>query len=168
MSEKTLIINSEKAHQKIERIAYEILENNLDEKEIILIGISIRGYKVAEKIFSKLKSITDQSISLQEITLDKEDVFNTSAIKFSGQIEDLNGKAVVVIDDVLNSGLTLMYAVRHLLSARIRKMSTAVLVDRKHRNYPIRADYAGLTLSTTLQEHIAVEFSGEEINVFLD
>lgn len=167
MSEKTLIIDSKKIHQKIERIAYEIIENNFDETELILIGISKRGYLFAEMLYAKVKRIAKQNVSLESISLNKDDVFDEEAIKYSGELANLDGKTVIVIDDVLNSGVTLMYAVRHLLGAKIKKMNTAVLVDRRHRNYPIRADFAGMTLSTTLQEHIAVEFSENEVNVFL-
>lgn len=167
MANKTLIIGNEKVKQKIERIAYQIVENNFDESELVLIGIAKRGYLFAEMVFDKVKAIGKQSVSLESIELNKDDVFDTSAIKFSGDLANLEGKTVIVIDDVLNSGVTLMYAVRYLLGAKIKKMNTAVLVDRRHRNYPIRADFAGLTLSTTLQEHIAVEFRNDEVNVYL-
>ncbi|MCB9196488.1 MAG: phosphoribosyltransferase [Flavobacteriales bacterium] len=168
MGNRTLIINNEKVHQKIERIAYEILENFYEEKEIILIGISSRGYKIAEMVFAKLQQIAKQPVELLSISINKDDVYDENSIKLSKDLNTLNEKAVVVIDDVLNSGITLMYAVRYLLNARIKKMSTAVLVDRMHRNYPIRADFAGLTLSTTLQEHISVEFDELEVSVYLD
>ncbi len=167
MGEKTLIIGSEKVNQKIERIAYEIVENNFEEKELVLVGIARRGHLFAQMVFDKVQAIGKQSVTLESIELKKNDVFDASAIQYSGNLNDLDGKTVIVIDDVLNSGVTLMYAVRHLLGAKIKKMNTAVLVDRRHRNYPIRADFAGLTLSTTLQEHIAVEFDNDEVNVYL-
>ncbi|CAG5083391.1 phosphoribosyltransferase family protein [Parvicella tangerina] len=167
MAEKTLIIGNEKVHQKIERIAYEIVEHNFDEKELVLVGIAKRGYLFAELVFNEVKKIGKQDVSLESIALDKDNVFDANGINYSGELNALNGKTVIVIDDVLNSGVTLMYAVRHLLGAQIKKMNTAVLVDRRHRNFPIRADFAGLTLSTTLQEHIAVEFTNEEVNVYL-
>ena len=169
MNSKTLIINSQKVSQKIIRIAYEILEHNFDEQELVLIGIANRGYKVAEMIHKTIQDIAPEvKFSLQSITLDKDNVFDKEKIKFSGNLNELSGKTVIVIDDVLNSGKTLMYAVKYILNADIKKLNTAVLVDRRHRNFPIRADFAGLTLSTTIQEHIYVEFKGEEIEVYLD
>lgn len=167
MGEKTRIIGNEKAIQKIERIAYEIVENNFDESELILVGIAKRGHLFAQMVFEKVKAIGRQTVSLESIELNKDNVYDNSTIKYSGNLNDLDGKSVIVIDDVLNSGVTLMYAVRYLLGARIKKMNTAVMVDRRHRNFPIRADFAGLTLSTTLQEHISVEFTNDEVNVYL-
>lgn len=167
MAEKTLIIGNEQVNQKIERIAYEIVENNFDETELVLVGIAKRGYLFAEMIHGKVNAIGKQSVTLESIELNKDDVYDNSSINYSGSLGDLDGKTVIVIDDVLNSGVTLMYAVRHLLGAKIKKMNTAVLVDRRHRNYPIRADFAGMTLSTTLQEHIAVDFGNGEVNVYL-
>lgn len=167
MANKTLIIGNEKVNQKIERIAYQIVENNFDESELVLIGIANRGHLFAQMVFDKVKAIGKQSVSLESIELNKDDVFDMNSIKYSGDLANLEGKTVIVIDDVLNSGVTLMYAVRYLLGAKIKKMNTAVLVDRRHRNYPIRADFAGLTLSTTLQEHISVEFDNDQVNVYL-
>lgn len=167
MADKTLIIGNEKVIQKTERIAYEIVENNFDESELILVGIEKRGNLFAKMLFEKVKTIGKQMVILESIELNKDDVFDTNAIRYSGNLNDLEGKTVIVVDDVLNSGVTLMYAVRHLLGAKIKKMNTAVLVDRRHRSFPIRADFAGLTLSTTLQEHISVEFSNDEVNVYL-
>lgn len=167
MGQKTCIIGNEKAIQKIERIAYEIVENNFDESELIMVGIAKRGHLFAQMVFEKVKAIGKQSVSLESIELNKDNVYDDTTVKYSGNLADLDGKSVIVIDDVLNSGVTLMYAVRYLLGARIKKMNTAVMVDRRHRNFPIRADFAGLTLSTTLQEHISVEFTNDEVNVYL-
>lgn len=169
MGNKTLIINGEKSAQKIIRISYEILEHNFDEKELILVGIANRGYKVAEKVLEILKGIAPEvDFKLHSLALDKDDVYNLDKVEFSTNIEDLTGKTVIVIDDVLNSGRTLMYAVKYILGAQLKKLNTAVLVDRRHRSFPIRADFAGLTLSTTILEHIYVEFKGDEIEVYLD
>jgi pyrimidine operon attenuation protein/uracil phosphoribosyltransferase len=169
MSNKTLVINREKAAQKIIRISYEILEHNFDEKELILVGIANRGYKVAEKVLETLEKIAPEvKFTLHALKLDKDDVYDLNKIEFSSNIEDLSGKTVIIIDDVLNSGKTLMYAVKYILNAPLKKLNTVVLVDRRHRNFPIRADFAGLTLSTTILDHIYVEFKGDEIEVYLD
>lgn len=169
MSNKTLIINGEKTAQKIIRISYEILEHNFDEKELILVGIANRGYKVAEKILETLQKIApDTDFKLHSLALNKEDIYDFDKLAFSANIDDLSGKTVIVIDDVLNSGKTLMYAVKYILRAKVKKLNTAVLVDRRHRSFPIRADFAGLTLSTTILDHIYVEFKGDDIEVYLD
>lgn len=165
--EKTSILSSLQVKQILQRIAHQILENNYDEKEIILVGITNRGFAVAKKIQAILSAIAEANISLLEIKLDKDAPLQNS-IELSGDVALLNNKAVILIDDVLNSGKTLIYATRFLLEADVKAISTAVLVDRKHRRYPIKADYAGLTLSTTLQEHISVEFEDESVQVFLD
>jgi pyrimidine operon attenuation protein/uracil phosphoribosyltransferase len=169
MKQRTLILDSIKAEQKLNRIAYEILENNFEETEIVLVGIMNRGAVIAERISGILKSISTTKITLLTITL-PTDLYNGQVV-LSDSISSIENKSVVVIDDVLNSGRTLIYATTYLLSVPTKKIHTAVLVDRMHRLYPIRADFAGTSLSTTLKEHIAVEISGatnDKIEVYLE
>lgn len=164
---KTSILTSLQVEQITQRIAHQILENHYDEKEIVLVGIARKGYQVAKKINAVLSSISEDNITLLELKLHK-DLPLEHPIELSESIESLSGKPVILIDDVLNSGRTLIYATRYLLEANVKSISTVVLVDRMHRKFPIKADFAGLTLSTTLQEHIAVQFEGDEVNVFLE
>ena len=167
METKTQILSPLQVKQKIERIAHEIWENDFDEKEIVLVGIANRGYQVAEKISAVLKNISPFQVELLKIELHK-DLPLENDIVLSAPLDSLNGKTIVLIDDVLNSGRTLIYAARYLLTVPIKKLNTVVLVDRRHRKFPIKADFVGLTLSTTLKEHISVEFEKDSASVYLD
>jgi pyrimidine operon attenuation protein / uracil phosphoribosyltransferase len=155
---KTLILNSQQIGQKINRIAYEIYENNYDEKEIVIAGIAKNGFVLAGRIAEVLQGISKIKIQLIEISLDKEDPFN-SAVKIKLSDKELKNKVIILVDDVLNSGKTLIFGAKLFLNAPVKRLTTAVLVDRGHNRYPIKADVVGLSLSTTLQEHITVELN---------
>lgn len=157
-STKTLILNNEEISQKIDRMAYQILEDNYLEKEIIVVGMANNGYLFAEKIVKKLKKISsDLKITLIKLTIDKDNQLNNNAF-IDKPTDILNDKVIILVDDVLNSGKTLIYGVKYLLDFPVKRMSTAVLVDRNHKRYPIGTHYTGLALSTTLKNHISVEF----------
>ena len=164
---KTLILSALQVEQKIERIAHQILEKNYDEKEIVLIGIANRGYLIAEKINTALQHITEIKVTLHKLKIHKDKPLEND-VDFSTDLDFLNNKSIILIDDVLNSGRTLIYATRYILESNLKYLTTVVLVDRKHRKFPIKANFVGLTLSTTLQEHITVDFKESEIKVFLD
>ena len=164
---KTLILSAIQVEQKIQRIAHQILEKNYDEKEIVLIGIANRGYLLAEKINAALQNITKIKVTLHKLKLHKDKPLDND-VDFSTDLDYLNNKSIILIDDVLNSGRTLIYATRYILDSDIKYLTTVVLVDRKHRKFPIKANFVGLTLSTTLQEHISVDFEKSGIKVFLD
>jgi pyrimidine operon attenuation protein / uracil phosphoribosyltransferase len=155
---KTLILNSKQIEQKINRIAYEIYENNYDEKDIVIAGIATNGYLLAKRISDVLQSISKIKTQLIEINLDKENPFGTN-IKLKLTDKELKNKVVILVDDVLNSGKTLIFGAKLFLNAPVKRLTTAVLVDRGHNRYPIKADVVGLSLSTTLQEHITVEIN---------
>ena len=150
--EKTLILESKQIGQKLTRMAHEIHENNYLEKE---------------RLFSALKSIATCEVNLYQIEINKDKPLS-SDVKFNGDIKLLKGKSVILIDDVLNSGRTLIYAAKYLLDAEPRSQATATLVDRFHRRFPVRADYVGLTLSTKLKEHISVEMEKGKEAVYLE
>ena len=164
---KTLILSAIQVEQKIQRIAHQILEKNYDEKEIVLIGIANRGYLLAEKINAALQNITKIKVTLHKLKLHKDKPLDND-VDFSTDLDYLNNKSIILIDDVLNSGRTLIYATRYILDSDLKHLTTVALVDRKHRKFPIKANFVGLTLSTTLQEHISVDFKEGEIKVFLD
>jgi len=153
---KTLLLNHKQITQRINRIAYQIYEDNAEEKEIFIVGIKQNGYLLAEKIKTALEYICSVPVVLLELSIDKHQ--QVDEVKISGDRAQLAGKSIILVDDVLNSGKTLIYALRAILRIDIRKIRTVLLVDRDHRRYPILADYTGLTLSTTLQEHVSVEF----------
>lgn len=157
-NQKTLILNNNEISQKIDRMAYQILEDNYQEKEIVVVGMANNGYLFAEKIAKKLKKISGEiKITLIKLTLDKENPLNEN-VTIDKPTDVLIDKVIILTDDVLNSGKTLIYGVKYLLNFPIKRMSTAVLVDRNHKRYPIGTHYTGLALSTTLKNHISVEF----------
>jgi len=160
---KTLILTGKQIEQKINRIAYEIYENNYTEKEIIIAGIVDNGYILAKRIAAVLQKISAIKIVLTEVFVDKEDPA-AHEIKIALSDKELKNKVIVLVDDVLNSGKTLIFGAKPFLSSPVKRLTTVVLVDRGHNRYPIKADFVGLSLSTTLQEHITVTFDkkGEE------
>lgn len=166
MSNKTLLLNKKQIGQRINRIAYQIYEDNFEEKEIFIVGIVKSGYVLAEKIEKSLNKICNIKTQLIELKLDKQQHIEVPII-ISFDTSKMKGKVVVLVDDVLNSGKTLIYALRKLLNEDLKKIRTVLLVDRDHKRYPIMADYVGITLSTTMQEHISVELAGKEEAVYL-
>ncbi len=164
---KTLILDNEKIIQKVNRIAYQIYEDNHTEKEIILAGIASRGYEFAELLSDTLQRISKIKIKLVELKINKELPID-SKIELTLHEKDLSDKVIIVVDDVLNSGRTLIYGVNYFLNGPIRKLSTAVLVNRNHRRFPIHANYVGTSLSTTLKNHVEVTFNVKgKHNVYL-
>lgn len=159
MATKNVILTEDIIQKKLERIAYEIYEHNSAESELILAGIWDRGVILAHKIADILKKIAPFKIRLIELRLDKQ---HPLEVTLSESI-DLNGKVVVLIDDVANSGRTMLYALKPFLQYLPKKIQTAVLVDRKHKSFPLSVDFVGHSLSTTLQEMVMVDVEGEEI-----
>lgn len=166
MAEKTLLLTGKQIEQRINRIAYQIYEDNFEEKEIIIVGIVKSGFKLAQKIEQALHKICTIKIRLVELKIDKQNPISTP-IEISIPTAELKDKAVILVDDVLNSGKTLTYGLRKVLNEDVKKIRTVLLVDRDHKRYPIVADFVGLTLSTTLQEHVSVEFDGKKEAVYL-
>ncbi len=155
---KTKILDSVLIGQKLNRMAYEVYEKNFDEKELILAGVEGNGYKVAERLEEILKKISPLKITLCKIKVNKENPWATVS-ELSISEKEYSNRSVVLVDDVLNSGKTLMYGVKLFLDKPLKRLNTLVLVDRSHTRYPVKADFVGLSLSTTLQEHIEADFS---------
>ncbi len=155
MSDK--ILSKEKIDQIIRRIAYQIYENNMDE-EIVLVGIDGGGKKFATLLAESLKKISRKTSKCFTISINKENPLDKD-IKFNGSDDDLVDKSVVLCDDVLNSGKTLAYSLSTLLSVKVKKLTTAVLVLRSHGRFPIYANYKGYELSTTINEHVRVDLN---------
>jgi len=164
--ERTLVLDHIKILQKLRRIAFQIYEFNPDESELVVVAIEKKGVYLAERILPILAEISGMQIKLLMLAIDKEDPKKEPI--WNGDPKLLEGRSVILIDDVLNSGRTLIYAARHILNHEVKKLTTVVLVDRRHRRFPIKADFVGLTLSTTLQDHIAVEFSEGNDAVYLE
>lgn len=149
----------------MERIAHEINEAYFTEKQVVLVGITGRGFDFAGRLKKLLDTIAENEILLAKITLDKDTPLKHD-IAITPEL-DLKNKAVLLVDDVLNSGKTLAYAAGHLLQYAPKSLKTVILVNREHHRYPITADFVGLSLATTLKEHIAVEF-GKSDGVYLE
>jgi pyrimidine operon attenuation protein/uracil phosphoribosyltransferase len=160
MPSKNYILTKEVAQKKMQRMAYEIMERNTGEGEIIIAGIKDNGLVIAGKMYDYLQVIYKGKLHLIDISLDKK---NPSEIKISAALE-LDNKVIIVVDDVVNSGKTLLYALKPFLAYHPKKIQTLVLVERTHKAFPITADYVGLSVATTFQEHILVEVDGNEIN----
>lgn len=162
---KNIILNNQEIEHKIRRIAYQIYETFVDEEEIVIAGIASNGFVFAEKIAKTLQEISNLKISLCEVYIDKQNPYNE--VTTSLEKEQYKNKGLVLVDDVLNSGTTLAYGVKHFLNVPLKKFKTAVLVDRNHKKYPVKADFKGISLSTSLQEHVQVVFEKEEDYAYL-
>lgn len=150
------ILNHADIENVTTRIAYQIYETFIDEDEIVLAGIIGNGYIFAKMIEQKINKIASFKIITCEITINKQNPLEkiTSNIK----TENYQNKGIIIIDDVLNSGSTLIYGVKHFLEVPIKKCKTAVLIDRNHKKYPVKVDFKGVSLSTSLSEHVQVIF----------
>lgn len=162
---KNIILTNQEIQHKTKRIAYQIYETFIDEEEVVLAGIAANGYVFAEKIAQELKSISNLKIILCEVYIDKQ--HPQQAIQTSVPAQEYANKGIILIDDVLNSGTTLIYAVKHFLDVPLKKFKTAVLVDRNHKKYPVKADFKGISLSTSLLEHVQVEFDQNNSHAWL-
>ena len=153
---KNIILTNQEIEHKIKRIAYQIYETFVDEEEIVIAGIATNGFTFAKKIAQVLETISSLKVSLCEVQINKQNPelpIHTSLDK-----QHYANKGLILVDDVLNSGTTLIYAVKHFIDVPLKKFKTAVLVDRNHKKYPVKADFKGISLSTSLLEHVQVVF----------
>jgi len=155
--EKTIILNDKQIAQRIRRIAYEIYEANVDEKQVILAGIVGNGYILTQMLAEQLETISPLRVILCEVSINKKEP--REEITTSIPVSEYKNQSLVLIDDVLHTGTTLIYGVKHFLDVPLKQFKTVVLVDRNHKRYPIKADYKGISLSTSLNENVAVKFS---------
>lgn len=158
---KTPILSHQKIVQKINRMAYQIYEDNYDQKEIIIAGIAKNGYTLAQLISQKLGEISPIEIKLVELIINKKNPIN-SKVELNLNSDEIKNKSIILVDDVQNSGKTMIYGLQHFLKAPILKLSIAVLVDRSHKRFPVQADYVGISLATTLKEHVEVNFDDQK------
>lgn len=162
---KHIILNHNEINHKIKRIAYQIYESNVNETEVILAGIDTNGFILAKKLKSYLDKISDLNSVLCKVVINKKNPL--SPISTSLSASDYTNKSIVLIDDVLNSGSTLVYGVKHFLDVPLKQFKTAVLVNRNHKKFPVKADFKGISLSTSLNEHVEVVLTGKEFEAFL-
>ncbi|HMV03440.1 MAG TPA: phosphoribosyltransferase family protein [Chitinophagales bacterium] len=156
------ILNAETAALKVDRIVFQILENTFHSPEIVMIGIKDGGYIIAEKIAEKINHYyPEKKIALLSLTIDKiNPVGNTILLEPNSNLE---GKTIVLIDDVANTGKTMFYTFNELTKYKIEKLITCVLIDRTHKKFPIQSDIVGLQMATTFNEHIIVKIENNEI-----
>lgn len=159
------VLNHKQVGQKITRMAFEIYERNLHSGRVVFAGITGMGTTLAHLLASELSKISPIQVEEVEVVLDKKSV-SSSEVELSKAI-DLSGKTVILVDDVLNTGKTLVYAMKPFLDYEIQKMEIAVLVNRSHGLFPVRPDYTGYELATTLNEHIRVDFEENKYSVHL-
>jgi pyrimidine operon attenuation protein/uracil phosphoribosyltransferase len=158
---KSKILNKKQIQQKLTRMAWQIYEANYEESEITIAGIKGNGFVIAERLAKIISDISEIEIHLTEIKINKKSPLD-SPIKLSPENVNYTDQVVILVDDVLNSGKTMIYGVKHFLDIPVKKIYTTALVDRKHHRFPIRTDYSGLILSTSIKDHVAVELGDNE------
>lgn len=159
------ILTDIEVNRMIKRLAFQVYERNFDEKELIIAGINGQGSSIARLLCDELISISPIKIKYIEVVLNKENPAKKE-VTLSEKV-NLSNATVILVDDVLNTARTFVYALLPFLGADTKKLQTLVLVDRNHRSFPIRADYIGMSLSTTLQEHVKVTMEKKKVSVFL-
>ncbi|MEP6927855.1 MAG: phosphoribosyltransferase family protein [Ginsengibacter sp.] len=159
MPHKNFILSADTARKKMQRMAYEIVEHNIDEQQIMIAGIKDSGVIIARKIKTFLQDIFKGEIVVIEISIDKR---NPKNISIPGEF-NFEDKVIIITDDVANTGKTLLYALKPFLDFYPKKIQTLVLVERSHKQFPVSPDYVGLSVSTALDEKIIVETKGDEI-----
>lgn len=165
ITQGNIILDTIQINQKIKRIAYQIYESNSNEQEIIIAGIIGNGYILAEKLVEVLNEISTLKITICQVSINKKKPLES--ISTSLEVSEYKNKSLVLVDDVLNSGTTLIYGVKHFLDVPLKKFKTAVLVNRNHKKYPVKADFKGVSLSTSIKEHIQVDFLENEAKAYL-
>lgn len=161
-----LILDKKQVHQKVKRIAFEIFENNIKEKELIIAGIPTEGYKFAKMLIVELSKITPFKLILAKIILDKKGKLN-SKVELDIDAGIASGKTVIIADDVLHTGKTFILGMKPFLDVDVKKIQVAVLVNRSYAVFPVSANYTGYELSTTLNEHIYVNLDKKGFGVYL-
>jgi pyrimidine operon attenuation protein / uracil phosphoribosyltransferase len=165
VAEKTLVLNDQQINQKIRRMAFEIYENNFKEKSIVMAGIDGQGYLFAKTLSKELAAIAPIEVILAKVTVDKFSP-QQSEIVVDKENKDYKKKCVLLVDDVLNTGRTLAYAMKPFFEAGVKKLEVAVLVNRSNTLFPIMPTYTGYELSTTLKDHVEV-ILGKKSSVYL-
>lgn len=165
MVKGTKIVDAVALQSSVKRIAYQVFESTIDETEIVIVGVGEQGKTLSSLLGDALKKIGNSTLVFVNLTLDKTNPLGT--IKSSIPLSELKNKSLIIVDDVLNTGSTLMYAVSFFLSIPVKQIKTAVMVNRNHKKFPIKADFKGISLSTSLNEHITVLLEGNEKGVYL-
>jgi len=161
----TTILDKNQIAHKLKRIGYQIYEANVNEQEVVIAGIMENGYILAKKLKTIIEKISPLRVQLCKVYIDKKNP--TKPVETSMDASDYTMKSLVLVDDVLHSGTTLIYGVKHFLDVPLSQFKTAVLVDRNHKKYPVKADYKGISLSTSINENVQVFFEKENTSAVL-
>ena len=165
-TENMRVLDETQINQKIRRIAYEIYENNFEEKSIFIAGIQGPGYVLGEKIKNQLEKISEIKVGLLQVDIDKE-APTQNDIKIDGDLGAVKNSVVLLVDDVQHTGKTFAYSLRPFLNIKVKKIEVAVLVNRAHSTFPIAPTYTGYELSTTINDHIHVVLEDGKKGVYL-
>ncbi|KOF02542.1 hypothetical protein AWW67_12485 [Roseivirga seohaensis] len=163
--EKKQILDKSQIEQKIRRMAYEIYEQNHELKQIILVGVAENGLKISSMLKKEIESISKISVHVAKLSVEKDAPVQPQ-VQFS-DFPEIEQFTMVLVDDVMNSGRTMIYALDPFLKMGAKKIQTAVLVNRSHKRFPISVDYKGLELATTIQEHIQVNLTDSDFSAYL-
>jgi pyrimidine operon attenuation protein/uracil phosphoribosyltransferase len=161
-----IILDQKQIDHKIRRIAYQIYENNVSEKEVVIAGIFENGFVFAKKIKTVIEKISPIKVIMCKVMIDKKNPIEPITTSLESKI--YKNKSLVLVDDVLHSGTTLIYGIKHFLQVPLKQFNTAVLVDRNHKKYPVKADFKGISLSTSINENVSVVFEKENYFARLD
>lgn len=164
-SQKNLVLEDTQVRQKIRRMAYEIFENNFDEKTIVLAGVEGQGFTLAQFLEKELLGISPLQVIIAKVMVDKV-APQKSDVSLNVKLDALKKKTIVLIDDVLSTGRTLAYSMKPFLAIEVKKIEVAVLVNRGHPLFPVQPNYTGYELSTTLTDHVEVVL-GKKSAVYL-
>lgn len=166
VTDDSLILTEKQVFQKIRRIAFQIYENNFSEKEVILAGIHDQGYVLAKLLLESLQEVASFDVRIIGIHLDKL-APTQSTISLDCEPSELKNKSIILIDDVSNTGKTMAYSLKPFLNIKVKKIETAVLVNRSHTEFPIAINYSGFELATTIKEHVKASFEASNTGVYL-
>ena len=161
---KTEVLNQEEILRICNRFAFQILENSTDSNIIHIVGIKEKGFEIAKIIENELKSITNKSIILRSIKINKK---NPKDLVLSNLKSNEKIDTIFLVDDVLNSGQTLIYSLSFLLKFNFKSIRTLVLIDRNHKQFPVKVDYKGISLSTNISDNIQLLNNNHQLKAVL-
>ncbi len=164
--EKSLILDDAQVKQKIRRMAFEVFEQNFKEKMVVIAGIEGQGYVLAKLLEEEIESISPLEVKLVKVTLNKL-AHQQGDVSLDCDVRELKKKCIIIVDDVLNTGRTFAYSLQPFLNIEVKKIETAVLVNRSHTLFPIYPQYTGYDLATTIKEHVEVNLTKEATAVYL-
>lgn len=162
-----VILSDSDIRLKVKRLAFQVLENNFDASEIYFMGINNKGQKLAQMLIRLFESFDHCPVIEGHIKVNPANPIGEK-VTINHPIDSLVDKNIILVDDVANTGRTLFYACKPLLQTLPKRLETVVLVDRKHKSFPIKVDYMGMSLATTLKNNIRIEFSDDKMTAYLE